>query len=291
MSDTCFCILFASQEGERLARTVVESLRAFGGSMRDCPVWAFVVDPNRAASALPGIEGVERFPLEISQPLSGYPFTAKVAACAQAEQMAEGRFGSLVWLSLDCLIVNPPVLFDLGLTFDAAFRPVHHRNIGSLSGEPPDAFWTEVFRAMGMDTVPYTVESFVDSRSLRAYFNTHCFSIKPATGLCRAWWERFQVMATDEQLQAGACADEPHRVFLHQAILSALVAKTLPWERVRILPPEYNYPLNLLSEMPSELRVTSLNSLVNAVFEDRFPWSAIEIDEPLRSWLEARVLV
>lgn len=52
-------------------------------------------------------------------------------------------------------------------------------------------------------------------------------------------------MVTDEAFQAGPCRDELHRIFLHQAILSTLVAKQLDWERVRLLPPEYNYPLNL----------------------------------------------
>jgi hypothetical protein len=68
-------------------------------------------------------------------------------------------------------------------------------------------------------------------------------------------------------------------------VLSTLVAKLLPWERVRLLPPEYNYPLNLLQEIPPERRATTLNRLVNAVYEDAFPWGEIEIEEPLRSWL------
>jgi hypothetical protein len=38
MSETCFLILFRSELGERLARIVIESLRAFGGPLRDCTV-------------------------------------------------------------------------------------------------------------------------------------------------------------------------------------------------------------------------------------------------------------
>ena len=59
----------------------------------------------------------------------------------------------------------------------------------------------------------------------------------------------------------------------------------LDWERVRWLPPEYNYPLNLLADMPPSLRARRLNSLVNPVYEEAFPWDEIEVEEPLRSWL------
>lgn len=289
MNETCFLILFRSAAGERIARTVIESLRAFGGPLRDSSVWAFVLDPDRAPHALPGIEGVHRFPLIIEESCPPYPFATKVAACARAEEMAGAEIRSLVWLSLDCLVINPPLLFDLGSAFDAAFRPVHHRNIGSPADEPPDAFWQGIYRALGVDDMPYTVESFADGQTIRPYFNSHCFAFNPATGLCRAWWTAFKALATDKAFQAGPCRDELHHIFLHQAVLSALVAKLLAWERVRLLPPEYNYPLNLLKELPPNLRVPTLNNLVNAVYEEAFPWGEIEVQEPLRSWLRKRL--
>jgi hypothetical protein len=137
--------------------------------------------------------------------------------------------------------------------------------------------------------MPHTVESFVDGLILRPYFNTHCFALNPATGLARAWWAHFRALATDEAFQAGPCRDELHQIFLHQAVLSTLVAQRLPWAQVRLLPPEYNYPLNLLHEISVGSRPPTLNSLVNPVYENAFPWGEIEIQEPLRSWLRERL--
>ncbi|MGD9030600.1 MAG: hypothetical protein PVG25_12390, partial [Anaerolineae bacterium] len=277
-----------------LARVVIESLRAFGGPLRDAVVWAFVLDADRVSNALPGVEKVERFPLALPDECPRYPFAEKVYACARAEEMAGAEVRSLVWLSLDCLIVNPPVLFDLGpapatAAADVAFRPVHHRNVGSRAAEPLDPFWQGVYRALAVDQMPYNVESFADGQTLRPYFNTHCFAFNPALGLGQDWWDHFTTLVTDEAFQAGPCANELHKVFLHQAILSTLVARDLDWERVRLLPPEYNYPLNLLEEMPPHLKVPALNSLVNAVYEDAFPWGEIAIQEPRRSWLMERL--
>ncbi len=293
-SEMCFLILFRSEVGERLARTVIEGLRAFGGPLGTSPVWAFVLDADRAPQSLPGLEGVHRFPLALEESCPPYPGAEKVYACARAEEMAGPEIRSLVWLSLDCLVIRPPVLFDLGpasgaAPADVAFRPVHHRNVGSLAQEPLDGFWGGIYQALGIDDMPYTVESFADGQTLRPYFNTHCFAFHPAAGLSRAWWAHFKALVTDEAFQVGPGHDELHQIFLHQAILSTLVAKMLPWQRVRILPPEYNYPLNLLNEIPPNRRAPTLNSLVNAVYEDTFPWGSIEVQESLRSWLLERL--
>ena len=286
---TRFLTMFRCEAGERLARTAIESLRTFGGPLRDSEIWAFELDPERVSHALPGIERIHRFPLAVEDSCPPYPLAEKVYACARAEEMAGPEVRSLVWLSLDCLVINPPLLFDLGAEVDVAFRPVHHRNVGSLAREPLDDFWWGVYQALEVEEMPHTIESFADRQTLRPYFNTHCFSLNPAAGLGRAWWEHFKARVSDEAFQAGPCRDEPHQIFLHQAVLSALVAKEVPWERVRLLPPEYNYPLNLLSEMPPDRRASTLNSLVNAVYEDSFPWGAIEVQEPLRSWLLERL--
>ena len=283
MTATCFLVMFASEAGERLARIVIESLRTFGGTLGASPVWAFVLDSAHVPRALPGLSGVERIPLAVAEPYRGYPFAEKAAACAWAEEMAGADVRSLVWLGLDCLILNPPILFDLGPACDAAFRPVHHRNIGSPAHEPPDAFWAGVYRALAIAEMPYTVESFVDRQTLRPYLNTHCFALSPACGVARAWWEHFKAMIRDQAFQAGPCRDELHRIFLHQAILSTLVPKMLAWERVRLLPPEYNYPLHLQGEIPADRRAPRLNDLATAAYEDAFPWGAIEVEEPLRA--------
>lgn len=288
-----FVLMFSSRKGERLAHTVIESLRTFGGRLRHCPVWAFVRDSDRVSSALPDLEGIRRLPLALADGCPPYPFVEKVYACAQAAEMAGPEVHSLVWLSLDCLIINPPRLFDLSPSPDAgsadiALRPVHHRNIGSPALDPLDAFWEGVYGALGVVEMPHTVESFADGQTLRPYFNTHCFAFNPATGLAQAWWAHFEAMVMDEAFQAGPCRDELHQIFLHQAILSTLVARRLDWERVRLLPPEYNYPLNLLQEIPKERRPATLNRLVNAVYEDAFPWGEIGVEEPLRSWLRER---
>jgi hypothetical protein len=285
--------LVRSAEEEQRAHLLIESLRAFGGRLGNSPVWVFLPDPERVSTAFRKIEGVDFFPLVVEEEFRRYFFADKVYACARAEQMMESESRSLVWMSTGCLVLNPPILFHLSPPFEVALRPVHVKNIGSLANEPLDDFWSEIYRMIGIERAPFAVQSFVDLQELRPYFNTHAFSINPAKGLLRTWLEIFKAMVSNQEFQSGPCRDELHQIFLHQAILSALVVKLLDRDQIYLLPPDYGYPLHFQGQIPSPRRSPTLNSLVCPVYEEVPPHpnalKDIEVQEPLRSWMLNRV--
>ena len=288
VGQTCFFTL-VTDRGEWRARLFIESLRAFGGPLKDCPVWVFHVGVEQVPDLCRDMAGVRCIPLALDEELGGYFFAAKVSACAQAEELADPGAHSLVWVNPSCLIVNPPLLFDLRPSFDAAFRTVHHRNVGSLVGEPLDDFWQAVYRMVGIEEAPFTITSFVDRQAIRPYFNTHCFAIDPTKGICRAWLEYFRAMVLDRAFQAGPGRDQLYQIFVHQAILSALVAKELPQERIRLLPLEYSYPLHMHGQVPAARRAKALRDLVCPVYEEELVLEGLSVDESLSSWLAARL--
>jgi len=153
--------------------------------------------------------------------------------------------------------------------------------------ESLDVYWGEIYRAVGVGAVPFTVESFVDSQALRPYFNTHCFSINPAKAILRAWRECFKRLVDDNRFQQRACPDEAHRIFLHQAVLSALVTKSVDRSRLCVLPLEYSYPLHLQNKIPESRRVGELERLVCVVYEDSDIRNHINAQSPLALWLAA----
>ena len=140
-----------------------------------------------------------------------------------------------------------------------------------------------------MQDVQATVESFVDVQLLRAYYNSHAFAVNPSMGLLRQWFACFEALVCDQEFQSSSCQDERHQIFLHQAVLSALLSTSLEPERTRVLPPDYSYPYNLHRSVPLERRAHALNDLVCITYEDRSlePDSVddINIYDPLRSWL------
>ena len=161
--------------------------------------------------------------------------------------------------------------------------------MGSHADAPPDGFWQGVYDEVGSGGVDLTVESFIDSVALRAYFNSAAFTVNPSLGLMREWRDRFAALAQDEAYQSEHCADDLHQIFLHQAVLCAVLPARLDASRIRILPPEYGYPYNLHGDVPPDRRVVTINELVLPIYEERSVDPSvvddIGIDEPLRTWL------
>ena len=271
---------------------LIDSIRSFGGILSHCPIWLFEVDSQRIPCESLDDMNVQIFSLNVPDTVRHYYFADKVCACAQAEEMVSSSIQSLIWIDPACLVIRPPLLYDLGQEFDAAVRPVHIRNVGLPPEEPLDGFWKKICETVGVHDIPTTVETFVDGQRIRSYFNSHAFAINPSKGLLRRWFEYFEALVCDPVYQEDACHDELHQVFLHQAVWSALLVAELDSERVRELPPDYNYPYNLHQSVPVGRRALALNDLVSITYENRSLDPAqvddIDIHDPLRSWLSAR---
>ncbi len=286
---TVFVTMVRTAVGKSCAGMLIGSIRTFGGSLSRSPIWLFEVNPKETPCGSLAGHGVQVFPLHIPDSVKHYYYADKVYTCALAEEMASQSVNSLIWIAPSCLLIQPPLLFDLGASFDAAVRPVHIKNVGLSVSEPVDGFWKKVYEIVGVSDVQTTVETFIEAQRIRSYFNSHAFSINPSKGLLRWWFECFESLVRDEEYQKTACPDELHQIFLHQAVLSAaLVAKFTP-ERIRILPPDYSYPYNLHSSVPPERRAEVLNHLGCIAYEDRSidprRMDDIVVKEPLRSWL------
>jgi len=292
-SDAVFVTVVRSVEAEKEVRLLAKSIRSFAGSMSGCPVWVFSHAPERLESINLEALDVEVIPLRIPESISGYLFADTVSACDLAECRAKGKLRSMIWIDTSCLVVRPPLLFELGQDADAAVRPVHIRNVGSHASEPPDGYWQGIFDAVGVKDVSSTVESFVGGELIRSYFNTHAFAVNPAMGLMTRWFELFKSLVTDKEFQAGHCSGELHKVFLFQALLSTLLATEIEPARLRILPPDYNYPYNLHEKVPDDRKAKTLEELTTFTYEGRAitpeEVKDIDIGEQLKNWLAERI--
>ncbi|MDO9086481.1 MAG: hypothetical protein Q7U53_09760 [Anaerolineaceae bacterium] len=282
-----YIIVISSQVEVQQVKLLIESLRRFGGKFGEYPVWLFFTDMKYSVGFSES-GTVKLFHLKMDSPFRNYPLAEKVFACALAEEMAAlAGVNTLIWLNPDCLIFNPLDLFVLGDQYDAAFRPVHIRNVGSLANETLDGYWQRVYEVVRVNQVPYTIESFVDGQVIRPYFNTHCFAINPARGILQAWRAYFLTLLLDKEFQDAYCHDALHQIFLHQVVLSALVMKSIDQARILMLPPDYSYPLHLQDKLPAARRNQYFNKLVCMVYEDSTLLEGIEINEPIFSWLKA----
>jgi hypothetical protein len=293
-SSTLFFTQVSGAEQLPKARLLIDSIRQFGGAMGDCPIWIFEAQPEKTPCGELAGENVEIKSLEVPESVAGYILAAKVFACYQAEKLVNPGIKNLVWLATDCFIVQAPLLFDLGNRYDLALRPVHHQNIGLTAAESLDGYWKRIYREVGLNDVSSTVESYVDQQQLRSYYNTHMMSVNPTLRLFQKWFDLYELLVTDPKFQSESCSDLPHKIFLHQAPLSALISAGIPLDRIRELPPDYSYPYNLQDSIAEDRQARLMNDLTCLTVEERSlhpdQVQDINIEEPLSGWLKEHLL-
>ena len=145
-------VAFFARAGQEIeARILVESLRAFGGSMKDAPVSVLSPEdsPLRDGPDRRTLErlGAEFVPFRGDPKVMAFPLSDKAAAASEAERRAEGRADVLVWLDADTVFLAEPSDFLLPPGIALAGRPVHHRLIGSPYDEPPSPLWKRLYEA------------------------------------------------------------------------------------------------------------------------------------------------
>lgn len=228
---------------------LAESLRRFGGALAGAPL-RVLLPPALGAAAPAALDRLSAFGAERAdapEPTADeawWFYGGKARAAAAAEAEAAGRAGILAWVDDDTVWLDEPAPLRLPAGIELGWRPVMHRNVGSPAGEPLDAVWSRVCRLL--DCPPealFEVRTVADGEPLRAYLNAGCLALRPEAGLLGRWAEGFARLAGDGELRRAAEADPRWRVFLHQAALSAVVARDLPPERRLELPAGLNFPL------------------------------------------------
>ncbi len=289
-SEVDFFTLAARQSDWLAVRLLVSSLRRFGGQLSDSDFLLFYAEGLDVPLEIKALDNVELIPFPPTA-YSHYYFAQKVAVCAMAEEHTQHDASVLVWCNPMTLFFNCPDQFLLGEGHSAAFRPVHIQNVGSSYSTAIDPFWKGVYGRVGRQQDSFTVTSYVDQKILRPYFNSHLFSIDPRIGLMQEWQEVFEDMVVHEDFQKECCGDVLHQVFLHQAILSALLEERLGIDKLHFLSPDYSYPLHLHNRIPEEKRINTIEKMTCPVYEEKFCYpetlAGVDVNAALIDWIRA----
>lgn len=283
-------IMIGSPREEKEAAVLIDSLRTFGGEFARMPVVVVLSDPSRADGRTLAEKVQETATLKMDEDLRQFPFADKVYACAQVEALVADKVDWLLWLNPDCLIVAPPSEIAASSEAWAALRPVHLQNIGAPAAGAVPEYWSRIYELVGLDPArAWTVESLVDHRKLRAYFNSGCMAFVPAKGILRAWRDNFERLLRDPASRAFYTSDRSYAIFCHQAVLSAVVAARVGRERTHLLPPSYGYPLQLQDQPGFTNRSNDLAELTIVITGGFDQLANIAMTEPFTSWVRANV--
>ena len=295
-------LLFATmaESGSSLKRALLlfESLRAFGGELADglgiMLVPGAVGPLSDEVQKRFGALNVRLVPFDLDEEARQFPLASVVYASAEAEAQAKEKAGLLAWMLMDTLVVSPPVAFIIPGGINFAYRPVHHTLIGPVYDKPLDTFWSLIYRYCGVtDDRVFPVETCVRDNTLRPYFNSGSFVVRPERGLLSAWRERFEQLYRHTDFEPFYRKDVRYKIFMHQAVLAGVVLNMFKKEELQELPESINYPLHLHSEYPPEHRPRTLNELITCRYETIevlvSSLKEIPVEEPLKSWLDERL--
>ncbi len=267
---------FAEDDEERaMAIVLLESIRTFGGRLKDAPVWIWIpasqFDEATEFRARVAAFAADVRPSDTPQKARSLPFAGKAYAAPLAEAAAAGQADFLIWMDCDTIVLKeptallPPAGIDLGAT------PVFHTRIGSPYAQPPDALWS---RAYGILAVPesaiFPVTTPVDQNTLRAYFNAGLLVVRPGRGVLRGWKDAFETLQEDPAIAEMCEADPAKNLFLHQVALAGAIVKNLRRDQILLYPRGINYNYLLHGQYPPESRIDSIDDIVTFRYDIGF---------------------
>lgn len=277
---------------------MVESLRTFGGELRDAPVWVYLPDDQPEIEKSNKLRSV---PAGVTLRRSSTPpdarrfwFSGKVYSAALAEVDAVGRYQLLAWLDPDVIFVKEPRDFLLPDSISLGYRPVMHKLIGSRYSEPPDEFWTRVYDKLGVGAAAiFPVQTPVDQETIRAYFNAGLVVLRPEMGVLRKWPECFTILYTDSVFVDWCKQDQKKAIFLHQAALAGDILSTLRKADMVELPATYNYAIFLREKYPPSSRPASLDDVVlfrhEFIFSEPDGLEQVKDSSKIYQWVKERL--
>ena len=271
----------------------IKSIRQFGGSMKDTPV--YVMNDAMAksdVSSLTVLPGVTVHDIEIAPEYRSFPYSKKVHACASAEKILDGKVETLIYFDTEMLAFSSFDKMLLQKGASVSMRPVMLLNtVGLAPAVPVDAFWKALYNDAGVDDskIP-TIQAYIDEKKIRFYINCETISIRPELGIFREWQRLFIKRLSDETFMKTNCADQLHKIFLHQAVLSAVIAAKIPEQQIQWIPDKYVYSAHLHDKTPLNKKIERLNQAPLAGYDLQYAAnpalvSLVPIDEPYRSWI------
>jgi hypothetical protein len=291
-------IVYTTQNSETNTLLLVESMRAFAGSLSEAPIWCLVPEYGKQLSKTTTDRlialNVNLMHFEIDDHIIRFPFTGDARAAALAESMATGKTDFLVWLGANTIVLQEPHHMLLPDDKNLGYRPVHHINDGSRYDTPLDPFWKLIYQYCDVseDRV-FPMTTHVDYLTIRPYFNAGILVTRPEKHLFQNWHDTFLEVYQKPGFQELYRDDERYVIFIHQAVLSGVILTTFAPDELYELPPTYNYPVHLYDEDITGSRPSGLEELVTFRHEGFYndpEWiQKMPAGDTLKQWFTERL--
>lgn len=279
-SDLILCSLIQpGEQAEINSILLAESIRSFGGSLANCPVWFMFpeINKNLTSRSQDRLEelNIRMIPFPVDTDQRDFFFQVELSALGIAETLAEGQTDLLAWMASNTLVLNEPKQLLLPVKYDLAYKPVHHLLLGSKYDQPIDPFWQQIYQQCQVlqDRI-FPMRPMVEDVAMRPYFNAGLLVIRPQQGLLRYWLTKFKEIHQLPVFRSFYLKDDRYEIFMHQAVLAGVILSKYHQTELLELSGDYNYPAHLWDKDTTALRPSSFDKIVTL----RHEWFYREAD-------------
>jgi hypothetical protein len=249
---------------EQMSALFASSLRRFGGSLSDAPVYSYAPRlghdvGSRTRKHFARLE-VNHQHIPLNTEFKDYPLANKPLVAAYAELNLEADI--IVFVDSDMLLFAEPSALMIPEKYDIALRPVDVKGIGVGNDQDREyGYWSHLFRICNVEEIAY-VETTVDKKRIYSYWNSGLVASRRRRKIFSLWAENFK------NVMRSGITPTRSTFFIEQSSLSAsvLAAKANVYQ----LPNSYNYPIHLHHLMEPSKRIENLREMVTAHYHNIF---------------------
>ncbi|MCU0550691.1 MAG: hypothetical protein MUC48_15190 [Leptolyngbya sp. Prado105] len=235
---------------------LAQSIRAFGGQLKDVPIYSYHPRAGAGISeqTLAKFEAlqVKHQQIELNTEFPNYYLANKPITCAYAENTLDAEF--LVFVDSDQCIFQEPTEFLLPDGYSVGLRPEYGKGIGSSGeGDKQDSYWQTIYHLLDVKTERF-VTTPIGERRIRAYWNAGLVVTRRSARIFNAWKQNF------EKVMRLGIAPVQGNYMVEQSMLSATICALDA--SVYTLPIAYNYPLPLHDRVSPSFKLQHFDELV-----------------------------
>jgi hypothetical protein len=249
---------------EKQSILLAESIRKFGGSLKNTPIYSFHPRKGEPISkpTMNAFEslGVLHQQIILNTDFHEYYLANKIVTCAYAEQNIDADI--LVWLDSDKCFFAEPKEFFLPSNYNIGLRPETGRGIGSKGKwDIQDSYWKKLYEVCDVKGEIF-VNTLIGNTRVRAYWNSGMVATRRYAGIFTAWKNNF------EKAMKLKIAPPQGIYFLEQSLLSATVCSME--ENIFTFSPSYSYPLPLHNRLSKPAKLKSFDEIVSIHYFNMF---------------------
>jgi hypothetical protein len=250
---------------ENMSKLLVQSLRTFGGDLKDLPIYSY--QPRKANSiseetrSFFAQNNVEHFDIELNKNYLDYPLANKPLACAYHENRSKADV--IIFLDSDMLFLREPKRFLEVEPGEVFLTPVVQKNIGVEDLDGKNAlYWHSIYKELGVEGFRFVRTAYQNTRILEYYNTGHIISHR-SNGLYSAWLENF------EKIKRQKIIPLQGHYFIEQSVFAATVAQL----SLKVTSPgkEYNVPAKYAFDLKNpDHFISSLTEVVSLHYHKLF---------------------